>query len=95
MKSVSQSEYISNVLYPLLTEWPIAKTPDRYDEFKAPAYPKLISPLQPLLQSSFAAQPAAVGPIPETICKTSFFFVSVPRKFASLFNAVMIPIDDN
>ena len=48
-----------------------------------------------MLQSFFAALPAAVGPIPETMCKTSFFFVSVPRQFASLFNAVMIPIDDN
>ena len=86
---------MSIVFLPLLTEWPIAKTPDRYDEFKAPAYPKLIRPLHPLLQSSFAALPAAVGLIPETICKTSFFFVSVPRQFASLFNAVMIPIDDN
>ena len=67
MKSVSQSELTSNVEFPLLTEWQIAKTPDRYDEFKAPAYPKLIKPLHPLLQSSFAALPAAVGPIPETI----------------------------
>ena len=86
---------MSIVFFPLLTEWPIAKTPDRYDGFKAPAYPKLIRPLQPLIQSSFAALPAAVGPIPETICKTCFFFVSVPRQFASLFNAVMIPINDN
>ena len=86
---------MSIVFLPLLTEWPIAKTPDRYDEFKAAAYPKLMIPLHPLLQSSFAALPAAIGPIPETIWKTSFFFVSVPRQFASLFNAVMIPIDDN